>query len=191
MARTFKDTLAHYGVKGMHWGVRRDRTTAVSITSPKTGEKATVKFNPKKVSVNPVTRKVTGSSKRAVKATQSEVDRATLLLKRKESMSDDFRSAFQARQKHPSELNNNEMRALVERMDLEARYGQALARQVSLVPKPPPSKIQQAGKFTTSLLKEIARDEVKRVAKGAVKQTVNKEAKKRGLNLDGGGKKKK
>jgi hypothetical protein len=183
--------LKHYGVRGMRWGIRRSDTSAsVNITSPKTGDKVPVKFDSRKVSVNPVTRTVTGSNKRAVKAAQAEVDRATLLLKRKETMSDDFRMAFAARQKHPSELNNTEMRALVERLDLEQRYGQALARQITLVPKPPPTKIQQSRKFAGNLLKDIAQNEVKRVAKGVVQQTVNKEAKKRGLQLGGEGKKK-
>lgn len=189
MFDSFDDFLAHYGVPGMKWGIRNDkRSSSVTITSPSTGEKASVKV-PKGASVNPVTRQVTGTNKRAVKAAQAEVDKATLLLKRKEGMSGDFRQAYEARQKHPSELSNQELQALVTRLDLEGRYGQALARQVSLVPKPPPSKVQQGAKFAKEIVKDIAREETKRVAKGAVRQVVNKEAKKRGLELDGGKKK--
>lgn len=37
------DFLAHYGVQGMHWGVRRDRTTQVVDIKTKPGKRVKAK----------------------------------------------------------------------------------------------------------------------------------------------------
>lgn len=185
-------SLKQYGVKGMHWGVTRDRKTGrATITSPG-GNSKDIKFNPRKVSVAPSASGkgyTVEGNKREVKKTLAEIERVSVGLRRMDNMSPDFQKAYVARTKHPSELDNNDMRALIDRMRLEQDYSRLLAQQVSLVPKPPPSKIAAGRKFTTDMLKEIGKQEVKRVTRAVVQQNVNKVAKKRGIDL--GEKKKK
>lgn len=48
---TIGDFLMHHGVKGMHWGVRKDRTASLTIRHPSTGELHTLHYNPKRVRV--------------------------------------------------------------------------------------------------------------------------------------------
>jgi hypothetical protein len=44
-------TLEHHGVKGMHWGIRKDRTASLTIRHPSTGELHTIHYNPKRLRV--------------------------------------------------------------------------------------------------------------------------------------------
>jgi len=43
--------IEHHGVKGMHWGIRKDRTASLTVRHPTTGELHTIHYNPKRVRV--------------------------------------------------------------------------------------------------------------------------------------------
>lgn len=100
--------LAHYGVKGMRWGIRK-RSTTPAVPSSEDAQKAeTIRARSKAAGTNA--------------------------------------------------LSNAELRAAIERMNLEQQYGKLV---VQTAPK-------SAGrKFVESILGEVGKEEVKRVAKAS------------------------
>ena len=105
------DFLAHYGVKGMKWGVRRRSSSGPSSSD----------------------------------------------------VSDDYRTAAAARSKHPATLSNQEMQALINRMNLERQYAQVMSTQS----QKPATKGRAVKKFVGNLLVDIGRNEVTRVVRTA------------------------
>lgn len=97
-----EEVLEHYGVKGMKWGVRRDRDDSpqsVSVTQKKPGTKATA----------------TGG--------------------KNQPLSDDAKRTAEQKQRAKASttdaLSNQELKQLVERMQLEANYARLAAPQKS------------------------------------------------------------
>jgi hypothetical protein len=85
------ESLAHFGVKGMRWGVHKDRGSGPS------GAGATTR-SPKRI-----LDKAAGGSNKA---------------------SDDFVTAKSLLRKSPQELNNQELKTLTTRLELEKKYKQ-------------------------------------------------------------------
>lgn len=106
-----EDVLAHYGIKGMRWGIRKMSSTA------------------------------SGGSKAEPSA--------------------DYQQATLALSKPSHALSNQEMQALITRMDLEKRYKAMLT-----APKPV-TRGDKVKKFVGDLLLDIGKTEVTRLAKGA------------------------
>lgn len=111
--------LAHYGVPGMKWGVRKASSSVSSVVS----------------------KKKSGSS---------------------HEVSEDHAKAVAALSKPASALSNTEMQTIITRMNLEKQYTQALKTA-----PPPPTRGQKVGRFVTSLLVDVGRTEVKRLARTA------------------------
>lgn len=100
--------LAHYGKKGMRWGVRSKRTASVDFTSNKTGKSVKIKYNPKKLDPNGPDsgnkRQVSGT-KREVKNFQKQLNKASKDLKPK-----------------AKDLSDDDLRKAVNRMQMEKQY---------------------------------------------------------------------
>lgn len=116
-----ENVLAHYGIKGMKWGVRRRRDSSTGRVDP--------------------------------------------------DASDDFKAAIAAKSKPASHLSNQEMQALITRMNLEKQYLSAMT------PSVPPTRKAKTTKFVKDLLLDIGRTEVQRVAKGAVQIAIESQLK--------------
>jgi len=172
---TLDPALAHHGVKGMKWGVRRDRgqTAALSVVHPVTGQSLKVPYDPKKISVKPGVKSHTDGSvsvsvegkPKHLNEFQKRVDAGHKTLEDQAKLSTDFKSAMEARSKDPAHLSNQEMQNLINRMNLERQYKQLLAP-----PPPPPvlkaaTRKQKTAKFVHDLLLEVGKEQIKRVAK--------------------------
>ena len=100
----FEEVLAHYGVKGMRWGVRKDRGDRDAIFRKRAKEK-----NPVEVSVSQQPGKyVKGKGGQNQPASEDAITAATYRQK--------------ARASTPDSLSNKELQALVTRMNLEQQY---------------------------------------------------------------------
>jgi hypothetical protein len=157
--------LEHAGVKGMKWGIRKDRnrTSSFSVVNPKTGEKYQVKYDPSKLQVNTETGVFRGSKSEEAHV-RAQLASAKKHMDDSDSPSTDFKTAAALRAKPASSLSNADMKALVDRMDMERKYSDAIAKSA-----PPKilSKKEKAKKFAFDLLSEIGQAEVKRVSKGS------------------------
>lgn len=116
-----EQVLAHYGVKGMKWGIRRT-DAELAVSSP--------------VSKN---------------------------------YSADYAAYKAARAKPAHSLSNNEMQALITRMNLEQQY----ARLANTQPVNN-SRTARVGRFVGSLLLDIGKEQTTRVAKTAAAIQVEK-----------------
>lgn len=119
--------LAHYGVRGMKWGVRR-------------------------------------SAKQLARAAAS-----------RESESEDYATAKAAASKPVSALSNQEMQTLITRLNLEQQYAKLNPKHESL--------LTRGRKEATSILADVGREQVKRVARAAVTSKVDKVAATKGLDV--------
>lgn len=188
--------LFHYGVKGMKWGVRKDRQTdQVTLTSEKTGDQVHVKYDPNRIKVgamNPDTRGVSVQGrKKDVRKFLEEMGVAQKTLERKEAMSEDARKAMEVKAKPPSQMSNAEMRTLIDRVRLEQDYHRTVVLPTVAAAQRPKGKSAATRKFVGDLVSEIAKEQTKRVAKTVATQQTNKLAKRAGLNLVQDKKKKK
>lgn len=82
-------------------------------------------------------------------------------------LSEDHVKAAVARSKHPSELNNDELKGLIDRMNLEQQYSKLVAKPSAPIPVKNQSSLTKGRKFVTSLLTDIARSQAQRVARSA------------------------
>lgn len=100
----FEEVLAHYGVKGMRWGVRKDRGDRDAIFRKRAKEK-----KPVDVSVSQQPGKyVKGKGGQNQSASEDAITAATYRQKARASTTDS--------------LSNKELQALVTRMNLEQQY---------------------------------------------------------------------
>lgn len=130
--------LEHYGVRGMKWGVRKARPTYDAINS-KTGDRAPVPYNPKKITVthNPDgTVSIGSKSKRAMQAHQKDLNEA--FRKIMPDAADSVR-ALEARTLAKTaginKLSNAELDHLIKRTNLEKKYSELYPKQKTAMDK--------------------------------------------------------
>lgn len=82
--------------------------------------------------------------------------------KRERSVSPDHATARTLQKKHPSELSNQELQALVTRMNLEKQFNAAK----------PPSAGSKAGKFLAEILVNVGKQQVTKLANDALSKEV-------------------
>lgn len=143
--------LAHHGVKGQRWGVRRSK---IEISNAQTGQPTTIKVNTRKVQVgtgpdgHPVVTSAT--SRRAATKTQKAIDEARL----KRTVQD------------PRTLSDHELREAVARVKLEQDYLKVMSSQADTS--------SRGRAFTKALLGEIGTRQVSRVARAGSDIAVEK-----------------
>ncbi len=119
------DFLEHYGVLGMKWGIRKDRPNSrlpkhatFYNTDKATGATTMVDYNPRKVQVSRVAGggiQVTGRSQKEVKRVSEEIRRQLSNKSEKKSVTSKLN------------LTDDELRATINRMQLEKTYAQLTA----------------------------------------------------------------
>lgn len=102
--------LEHHGVKGMKWGVRRRRTASVDLTDDKTGEKRTIKYNPKKLKV---LENVQGTNKTQVYGSKREAAKFQKNLNR---------AGKELKANRVKKLSDDELKSAIQRMELEKKF---------------------------------------------------------------------
>lgn len=132
---TVDDVLAHFGVKGMKWGVRRRSSSSSSPSSA----------------------------------------------------SDDYIRAVTARSKPAHSLSNQDLQALITRMELEQRYVTAIGRANAK----PMTKGGHVKKFVSNLLLDVGKTEITYLAKQSARMGTNRSPVGKALGLDKSKKKKK
>lgn len=119
------DILKHYGVKGMHWGIRNKRTASVDLTSKKTGKTKKIYYNPKKLNPNGPTvgnkRQIT-ATKREGKNFQKQLNKASKEIKPKAKTSSDYKKVSAYRGKPAKSLTNKQLKTINDRANLEQNY---------------------------------------------------------------------
>lgn len=171
--------LEHYGVLGMHWGVRRDRGSdghvhgssvkmtehTVHLQHPETGLiRKGVLTTPKGAKIKP------GDT-----FTHPDGTKYTVVNKNaRNPVTEDHAKAAQAKAKAayggPSALTNEELKQLVERMNLEQNYARLN-----------PAQISNGRRFANGVVKaggNVVGDVTKQVSKQLITQGVNAAVKK-------------
>lgn len=131
-----EEFLAHYGVKGMKWGVRR--------TDAELGRSSKKKAAPVKPVVTPV--------------------------KPSESTSSSSSSTTPRVIKGIDDLTTTELQQLVNRLNLEQQYSKLTAA--------PPKEKNEAKAFVQGLMKEVAKESTRAIARGVGRKAVKKIGKK-------------
>lgn len=110
------DYLQHHGVKGMKWGVRRDRLT----TSNGDG----------KIRVQRQKRDVISD----LKTTKKVVDNASTVINESKKLSNVTINTKAAKQikKNVSQMSDQELRATVNRLNMEERYTQVMSQRATI-----------------------------------------------------------
>lgn len=93
MADAVDDFLVHFGVKGMHWGVRRDSSG---------GRQLKIGANPRRAHANRVA--------------------AAKKLTAKKPLSEEHKTLRSTKTKHAKELSDAQLKAAIGRMNLERQY---------------------------------------------------------------------
>lgn len=116
-----EDFLAHYGVEGMRWGIRKQESASahLNITDPTTGKKAMINYDPKKVKVGrnkDGSISVSGNNKRAIANVKKQLTAA--------KAHPDHKIARETLKKTLASTSNKELKATNERLNLEKQYSQ-------------------------------------------------------------------
>lgn len=142
---TVDDFIAHHGVKGMKWGVIRNRSGAVNGGSGKENDKK------KKARPEGVERKEGGGKKGLASSPAPDTPKPARIEAVKRSKA--------------SDLSNQELRAYLERADLEKRFNALTAE--------PPSKKQKAVKVVKEILAESGKTVAKKYATAYIDKGVS------------------
>ena len=154
MSDVVDDFLAHYGKKGMRWGVRNKRTASIDLTSTKTGQKKKIYYNPKKLDPNGPTvgnKRQISATRREGKNFQKQLNKASKELKPK-----------------AKDLSDEELRKAVNRMNMEKQYNSLIGNT---------SKKKKGAEF----VKGIGTTAVKTALTAVVTQQVASALKKTGI----------
>lgn len=123
---TIDEHLAHYGVKGMRWGVRKKSSGSSESSTSSETDKVTVKVArgraPEQILVKTKAGKPILTSGGRYHPPSDEAKRAAAIKQK-------------ATKSGTHSLTNNEMRALIDRMNLEAQYIKLNPRQKGKVDK--------------------------------------------------------
>lgn len=160
MVEAHEAVVEHFGVKGMKWGVRKNRST-VDLVSDKTGARTTIKYDPTKAKVTqgPDGRPSIVGSKSEVRKIQKQIDR--------HPSDDAARAAMAARKAKRGgthSLSNKELQDLVTRMNLEKQFNSLR----------PPSTGQKAAKFIGEIVVQVGKQQVTKLANDALSKEVAK-----------------
>lgn len=171
--------LYHWGIKGMKWGQRRYQNKDGSLTPAgvKRYNKEVQKLKDREASIKRLEQAKKYQSKLDKK--KSELDEREAALKGKPTSEKTTKSANNAiavktksgtktLTKSISDMSDDELKAFVDRVDLENKYRTALASTL------PPAKISKGKKFVDFTLEKVlapaAEDVGKSVAKAAMKK---------------------
>lgn len=121
-----EDFLAHYGVKGMRWGVRKDRGDTTQAVSVGNGMAVVLKYNKNDVTVeaNP------GGGVNFI-GTRKAVDSLKSQLANNPRVSEEHAKASQYANTPSSKLSNEELKVLTSRLELERKYASLVPKEVS------------------------------------------------------------
>ena len=159
------EELYHYGVKGMKWGVRKDRgkKTANSVSSS-TARRVPPRRDISKMSeaeINALTKRLE-TENRYRQAESYNNDLKGYSMRGSENIKNLMNRDI-------STLSNDELRLVVDRMDLERRYSMYRPTQVSTGRKIADTAYNVAIKdILAPAAKEVAKDTIKSVGKGLV-----------------------
>lgn len=153
MATEVNDILQHFGVKGMKWGVRRDRSSGVRTL--RTGEHVTVGIRTRGLGTGKVVVQRTKSSK-----LKTHPDKAAVQ-----------KSAKKVKRGNTDALSNDELQKVVRRMNLERQFKDISSKEKRTVP---------GAKFVGDVLLNIGKQQATRLGNQVVEQQLNSLLKKAG-----------
>lgn len=174
---TVGDHLLHHGVKGMHWGVRKDRTASLTVRHPDTAEVHTIHFNPKRVRVetNEKGEKTLSGDRKEVEHIQRSAAKALAKKPGKAKMVSQApiikkhatESATAYAQSH-KQMSDEELRTRLNRLKMETEYAKLTAP-----PESTGSKVKKAaGKAVGNAASTVAQQTLTKVGSAAVEQLV-------------------
>lgn len=163
MALTYNDYLAHYGVKGMKWGVRKKRRSSGSEQHSsdhkdvKAVEKKAKEFGAESLSNQELS---TLQQRSNLKRNTRTFDKTHDKFSKDKSTSRAINKV--GRQKGTRALSNEELETAIKRMELEKRYDNL---------KKENSKVYQGRSFVQEMAMDVVRDLATSAMKEAVKSS--------------------
>lgn len=163
--------LYHYGVLGMRWGVRRYQNKDGSLT--KAGQK---RYNKEMAKVREKNKALNNSIK--TKAKLEKLDSKKKELKEKEKSFKNGKSAsdmvkkdeMSTKSKKISDMSDDELRAMVNRMQLE-KNSMDLQRQISSLNA---QNVSTGRKIANTVMKDVVTPALKDAGKNLLTKTLNK-----------------
>lgn len=157
-----EDILEHYGVKGMRWGVRKDRKKS---SDKKTSATGSVGDSVKKAISN-----TSSSVKSVVKKRKEKRAAAVAEAERQEELQKPLSDALKKHKKNSSNtinekyknLTNDDLRALNERMRLEKEYDELAASRAKQNRTTAEKMANWATETTTSVASDLAKQQIRK-----------------------------